>query len=100
MRTIIEHIVLIQLPETVSTEQIEGMIQQTKELKGKISGIMDIAQGINFSQRSKGYKVGLTIRFEDRQALEAFASHPEHQKIVNQIKNWGLLDMVVVDFEI
>ncbi|WP_132003816.1 Dabb family protein [Mesobacillus foraminis] len=50
-----------------------------------IPGIVDLLQGINFSERSKGYEVGLTVRFEDRDALANYGRHPRHQEIVSYL---------------
>ncbi|RHW39538.1 Dabb family protein [Lysinibacillus yapensis] len=96
----IEHLVLIKFSPTATLEQKQELIDRTLQLKGKIPGILDIQQGINFSERSKGYEVGLTARFENRAALENYLPHPEHQKIVSFLKEIGVEDTIIVDFEI
>ncbi|MBT2755134.1 Dabb family protein [Mesobacillus foraminis] len=42
-------------------------------------------QGINFSERSKGYEVGPTVQFEDWEALANYGPHPRHQEIVSYL---------------
>ncbi|SOC34832.1 Dabb family protein [Ureibacillus acetophenoni] len=96
----IEHIVLIKFLPTTTLEQKQELIDRTLLLKGKITGIIDIQQGINFSERSKGYEVGLTARFVDRASLENYLPHPEHQKVLSYLKDIGVEDTIIVDFEI
>ncbi|WP_101844696.1 Dabb family protein [Halobacillus sp. Marseille-P3879] len=96
----IEHIVLVKFSHETTTEQKQELIRRTLRLKNIIPGIVDIQQGINFSSRSQGYDVGLTVRFKDRDSLENYGPHPAHQEIVSYLKNIGLEDSIIVDFEI
>lgn len=96
----IEHIVLIKFSPNTTTEQKEELIHRTLQSKEKIPGILDIQQGINFSDRSKGYDMGLTVRFEDRESLENYLPHPAHQEILVYLKEIGVEDTIIVDFEI
>lgn len=96
----IEHIVLIKLSPETTEEQKQELIRRTLLLKDKLPGIVDMQQGINFSSRSQGYHIGLTVRFKDKVSLDHYGPHPEHQKIVSYLKEIGLEDIIVVDFEI
>lgn len=96
----IEHIVLIKsAPETTGAQKQE-LIDRTLKLKDEIPGIIDIQQGLNFSTRNQGYDMGLTVRFEDRQALERYLPHPAHQAIIAYLKEIGVEDTIIVDFDI
>ncbi|MCV9885573.1 Dabb family protein [Metabacillus halosaccharovorans] len=96
----VEHIVIFKFNETTSVEQQTEAIEKLKNLKNEIYGIVDIQAGLNFSDRSQGFQVGLTVRFEDKQALEAYGPHEKHQEAVSYLKEIGLSDIVVVDFEL
>ncbi|WP_078551323.1 Dabb family protein [Bacillus alkalicellulosilyticus] len=96
----IEHIVLIKTSPTTTEEQKQELIRKTMLLKKVIPGIIDIQQGVNFSSRSQGYEIGLTVRFKDRDSLENYVTHPAHQEIVSYLKEIGFEDSIVVDFEI
>jgi Stress responsive A/B Barrel Domain len=96
----VEHIVLIKFSSKTTKEQKEELIRKTLRLKDIIPGILDIQQGMNFSNRSQGYEVGLTVRFKDRTSLENYGPHPAHQEIVNYLKEIGLKDSIIVDFEL
>lgn len=96
----IEHIVLIKFSSKTTVEQKEELIKKTLLLKEIIPGIIDIQQGLNFSNRSKGFEVGLTVRFKDRTSLESYGPHPAHQEVVHYLNEIGIEDSIIVDFEI
>ncbi|MDT8862501.1 Dabb family protein [Alkalihalobacillus sp. MEB130] len=95
----ITHIVLIKFSKEVTDAQVDTLIEKTLKLKEEIPGIIEIHQGRNFSDRSQGYEVGMTIKFENKQALENFGPHPKHLEVVDYLKSeLGLADIIVVDF--
>ncbi|WP_462409588.1 Dabb family protein [Neobacillus sp. Marseille-QA0830] len=94
----VEHIVLIKFSPRTTMVQKQELIRRTMLLKDIIPGIVDIQQGINFSNRSKGYEVGLTVRFEDRTSLDNYGPHPAHQEIVLYLNEIGVEDSIIVDF--
>ncbi|MDF2789930.1 MAG: stress protein [Neobacillus sp.] len=96
----VEHIVLLKFSTTTTKEQKEELIRRTLELKNVIPGIMDIQQGFNFSNRSQGYEIGLTVRFEDKASLDNYGPHPAHQEIVTYLKEIGMEDSIIVDFHL
>lgn len=96
----VEHIVLIKFAPETTKEQKEELIRRTLQLKNLIPGIMDIQQGFNFSNRSQGYEIGLTVRFEDKTSLDNYGPHPAHQKIVAYLKEIGMEDSIIVDFQL
>ncbi|ARK29910.1 Dabb family protein [Halalkalibacter krulwichiae] len=95
----IQHIVLVKFKNKIAVEQREELIQKSKKLKEHIVGIIDIQQGFNFSDRNQGYEYAATILFKDKHALEQFGSHPKHLDVVSYLREIGLDDIVVVDFE-
>jgi hypothetical protein len=96
----VEHIVLLKFSHETTREQKDEAIRMTLALKEVIPGIIDIQQGDNFSNRNKGFEVGLTVRFEDRSSFENYGPHPAHQQVFAFLKGIGLEDIIVVDFEI
>lgn len=95
-----EHIVLLKFSTETTYEQINELILRTKKLKEGIPGILDIQQGHNVSERNQGYQVGLTVRFEDKNSLEQYGPHPKHQAVLSYAKEIGLVDSIIVDFEL
>jgi hypothetical protein len=96
----VEHVVLIKFSSNTTKEQKNELINKTYALKGIIPGIVDLQQGHNFSNRNKGYDMGLTVRFENRDALEKYMPHPKHQEVLAFLKEIGLEDLIIVDFDV
>lgn len=71
-----------------------------KALRQHLTGIVDLQAGINFSTKNQGYQVVLSVRFEDRAALEAYGPNPHHQAVAAFIREVGREDSIVVDIEI
>ncbi|MEH7549333.1 Dabb family protein, partial [Neobacillus vireti] len=90
----IEHIVLLKFSPKTSEKQKEELIRRTLLLKDVIPGIVDIQQGANFSNRSQGYEMGLTIRFEDKTSVVNYGPHPAHQEVFSYLKEIGLEDTI------
>lgn len=96
----VEHIVLFKWKETTTPEEIEAVMEGLKGLKSKIPGIVDLSCGKNFTDRSKGFEYGLVVRFRDREALDAYQPHPEHQKVVQNLIQPILAGILAVDYHI
>lgn len=96
----VEHIVLFKFSEATTSDQKDEAISQAKQLANHIDGILDIQMGYNFSERSKGYELGLTVRFVNKEALEIYGPHPKHQEYVQFLKAIGIVDILALDFEI
>jgi hypothetical protein len=96
----IEHIVFFKFsPETTQAQKEEG-IKRLKGLKDQLPGIVDLQAGFNFSERSKGYEVGLTVRFESKEDLLNYGPSDEHQAVVHFLEEIGNTDKLVIDFEL
>ena len=68
-------------------------------LKGKISEIKDIEVGINTLESPTACDIVLTVTTADKDALDRYIKHPEHQKLVEFILS-VIKDRYVVDYEI
>ncbi|MBN8209195.1 Dabb family protein [Bacillus sp. NTK071] len=95
----IEHVVLFKFTNETTKEQKEEGMKRLIQVKDKIPGIVDIQAGNNFSDRSQGFESGLTVRFESRDALEAYGPHPAHQEVVAYLKEIGMTEVLALDFE-
>jgi len=94
----VEHIVLLKFSDQTTAEQRESVVQGLRGLQGVIPGILDLQCNYNISTRNQGYQIGLTVRFLDEDAVAAYGSHPEHQKVVALMHEVGVLPPLVVDF--
>ncbi|TCP30030.1 stress responsive alpha/beta barrel protein [Scopulibacillus darangshiensis] len=97
---VIEHIVLFKFNDAATNEQKEEGMKRLRQLKSVLPGILDIQTNHNFSDRNKGYDMGLTVRFESKEALENYGPSPEHQAVVSYLDEIGVIDKLAVDFVI
>lgn len=95
----VQHLVVFKFAPSTTTEQKDTAKEKIQSLKEVIDGVEDIKVGHNFSQKNKGFDLGLTVTLKDKEALETYDPHPKHQEVVTYLKEIGLVDLVVVDFE-
>lgn len=96
----IQRTVLLKFSNTTTQEQLQEVVNRFKALKNKLSGIVEIQAGLNIAEKSKDYQVILMVRFENQQALDAYAVNEDHQAVVTIIRESGRLDSIGVDIEI
>jgi hypothetical protein len=96
----IDHIVLVKFGESTTQEQLQEVVSRFKALRGVLSGVVDLQAGLDFSGKSQGYQLVLSVRFENKAALEAYGPHPDHQAVAAYIREVGRVDSIVVDIEI
>jgi hypothetical protein len=82
---------------TVTDIQKRQAVQEIRALQGQIPGLIETLVGVNISPRSQGYELGGVMKFADRAALDAYGSHPVHQKLLTWLM--PLIDPIEVDFE-
>ncbi|TGA97862.1 Dabb family protein [Sporolactobacillus shoreae] len=95
----IEHIVLFQFEDSTTEAQKEEGARRLRHLIHELPGIIDIQAGQNYSTRSKGYSMALTVLFRSKEDHERYTPSPEHQAVVSYLKEIGLIDSLAVDFE-
>jgi antibiotic biosynthesis monooxygenase (ABM) superfamily enzyme len=66
-------------------------------LQGQIPGLLETHAGPNISSRGQGYEFGGAMKFADKASLDAYSSHPVHQKLLDWLV--PLVEAVEVDFE-
>jgi hypothetical protein len=96
---LVEHIVCVKLKPGVTAEQEQELINQFRALKGAVPGIVDLSAGKDFTlTRNQGYTVGLVVRFQNKQDLQVYADHPNHQpvkKLVSELAE----SVMAIDYE-
>ncbi len=96
----VEHLVLFRWKDDAPEGAKARVEEELRALQGRIPGIRDLTYGANFSTRSQGFTHALTVRFEDRAALEVYSPHPAHQRVVQEFIAPIRADTLVVDYEI
>ena len=93
----VEHIVLFKM-KSESTQLRKKSCCESSAAQGKIGGMVSLSAGESFTNRHRGYTIGLVVRFVDREALERYGPHPEHVPVkayVDQVCE----DVIGVDYE-
>jgi len=81
----------------VTSAQKERSVAIIRDLQGRIPGLLNTWVGTNISPRSQGYELGGVMQFSDRAALDAYSTHPAHQKVLAFLL--PLIEPVELDFE-
>ena len=82
----------------VTAAQIAESSRIIHALQGQIPGLVNTWVGENISPRSQGYEFGGVMQFSDRASLDAYNSHPAHQKVLNFLR--PLIEAIEIDFEV
>lgn len=94
----ITHIVLFKFkPETTEAE-VQKLAEGLGGLPQLIEEIREFRFGVDVVRSERSYDLGLVSSFEDLDALQRYNVHPEHQKVVAQVKAIAA-NVVAVDFE-
>ncbi len=92
------HIVMFKFQEGTSETDIAEAKAQIEQLVDLVPGLQNMKVGRNFAQEERAMDMVLISHFESREALDFYADHPEHQKVIAFIKTIAAYSKVV-DFE-
>jgi hypothetical protein len=94
----VEHLVWFKMKDGATPADREELCANLRALKQDIPEIHSIACGEDFSGRSRGFEVGLLVRFKDRRGLEIYQPHPAHLAFIERCKHlWS--EVQALDFE-
>lgn len=92
----VEHLTFINFTnEEIEDKKVE-LIEKVKAFNNHIPGVIDAQAGENFKE---GFDFGISIRFKDKKSLEEYIPHPKHQEVASLLREMGMSDFTVVDFE-
>jgi hypothetical protein len=81
----IKHIVLWNVTEKSDGMDKAAIIARMKEMivgmKESVPGIQEIEFGTDFNRSDAAFDVALYSSFADRNALDEYQRHPEHEKV-------------------
>jgi hypothetical protein len=81
--------------EAIKKQKLAELKKMIDELSVSIPEIVSIEAGINFSTRDVAFDLVLVSDFKSESDLKAYSAHPEHQKLVEFLKNIKLASAVV-----
>ena len=92
----IKHIVMWTLEDNNDATLVKTTLEG---LKNKVPSIIDIEVGIDFSATDASADVILYSTFTNREGLDAYVNHPEHQAVIPMMQR-VTTSRKVVDYEI
>lgn len=92
----VQHIVWMTLRDPQAQDAMGEVLAGIESLRS-IPGVQAINVGENFTDRAQGCTHGAIITLESREALDAYISHPDHQRVGAQIR--ALCDVQALDYE-
>jgi hypothetical protein len=93
------HTFLFQWQPTATEEMKERAAREIRALQGQIPGLIETSYGANISPRSQGFTHGGVMKLKDKAALNAYNTHPVHEKLVQWLR--PLLKLAAeLDYEI
>ena len=93
----ISHIVLLQPKPEATDEEIAAVLGHVRELRQQIAGIVEIHVGKNLAANHQGYAYGFVMRFADEEHLKAYAPHPAHQVVSQELRE---MCQSIIDFDL
>lgn len=95
----IKHIVIWKLKDKDKAKNIKIIKQRLEALAGHVPGMIKIEVGADFSHTQSSGDVVLYSEFKNRQALDEYQVHPEHESVKEFImevreQRW------IVDYEV
>ena len=92
------HIVMLKFKETNKLKNLKVIKGELEELFHKIEPLNSIEVGIDFMKSERSFDLVLTTKFDDKDGLSTYATHPAHLEVVKLIKKVTELSKVV-DYE-
>ncbi|MGC2236804.1 MAG: Dabb family protein [Pyrinomonadaceae bacterium] len=77
------HIVCWKYKTDTSAEQREEHIAKLRNLPNLIPNILSFNAGFDVLHLERSFDIGLVATYPDREALDFYTVHPEHQTVVN-----------------
>lgn len=100
----ITHVVLLQPRADVPSQMIDDLIQDIDSLRDEIPGFLSFEHGENLKlePHHHGFSVGFIARFENRESLDTYQNHPEHNETGRSLIaccEGGIRGILVFDYE-
>lgn len=95
----VEHVVLYNVPATLSESEVAAIMREGKESLQTIPGVMDIRTG-HAIQPDGRYRYCWLIRLSGKAAVDVYRDHPVHQRFANKTFRPVADDRLTLDFEL
>jgi len=83
---VIVHIVIFQFKDKNKEENIEKVSSMLNALIDSVPTLKRMEVGRNFNDSDRAMDLSIITTFDDRDGLSRYATHPEHLRVVEFIK--------------
>jgi hypothetical protein len=80
----INHVVMFKFKSTTALSERQAYVEVLRSLGTKISEVRRLEVGENIAASPRAYDVVLIATFNDREALDRYTRHPEHQPVLQR----------------
>lgn len=92
------HTVLLDLKPETTAEEINVALEHVRALQQKIPGITGVSAGANLnSGNNQGYTHGFLLIFDTAEHFQAYAPHPDHQPVSQELQQ---ICQRIIDFDL
>ena len=92
------HIVLLKPKAEITEDEIGAALDHVQTLQQVIPGIVSVEAGKNLNEsNNQGYTHGFVMHFIDAEHLKAYAPHPAHQVVSEELLR---ISESIIDFDI
>jgi len=92
------HTVLLDLKPETTAKEIERAFEHIRALQQKIPGITEVVVGANLNSSSnQGYTHGFLLIFDTEEHFRAYAPHPQHQPVSQELQR---ICQRIIDFDL
>ena len=96
----IRHVVLWTFKDSVAPAEQAAIVAAVRALATTVPSLRALEVGENVSPaRAQGYTHILLETFDDRDALAAYASHPDHLPVLARLRD-AVAQLIAVDLEV
>ena len=89
------HIVMFKFKEENKEANLKLVKERLENLINEIEPLKSMEVGIDFNKSERAMDLCLYSKFEDKEGLKTYATHPAHLKIVEIIKELTIESKVV-----
>ncbi len=89
------HIVMFLFKDENKSANIDETKKRLEALLGLVPTLKSMEVGVNFTESERAFDLSLYSTFDSKEALDEYAVHPEHLKVVEFIKLVTLQSKVV-----
>jgi len=92
------HIAIFKWKTGTTEEQVNEILTVIRNLRTKVPGVRDIRCGKNYHRAAQGFTHGVVVFADNKEALQAYRDHPEHQQVAPVFESLEL-DGIGFDFD-